>query len=186
MQIEDPQAQAANLDALVEEIEALPDPALRGKMANIVSALLSLYGDGLARIIDIVARQGDPAASAALLAAFAQDELISHLLMLHDLHPVDIEERVAAALEEVRPYLKMHGGNVELIRVEDGVAYLQLQGHCNGCPSSTATLKHSIEEAIHRAAPDLLRIEAEGVTEPKPQPQAFIPLGAVRTISAAS
>ena len=46
--------------------------------------------------------------------------------------------------------------------IEDGVVRLRLQGSCNGCPSSAVTLKLAIEDAIHKAAPDVDRIEAEG------------------------
>ena len=45
---------------------------------------------------------------------------------------------------------------------------MRLGGTCNGCPSSTVTLRNAIEEAIMRAAPELERIEAEGVAEPAP------------------
>ena len=90
--------------------------------------------------------------------------------MLHDLHPEDTETRVARALVEVRPYLKSHGGNVELVKVDNGVAYLRLEGSCHGCPSSTITLKLAIEEAIYKAAPDLVELQVEGVTDPPPPP----------------
>jgi Fe-S cluster biogenesis protein NfuA len=75
---------------------------------------------------------------------------------------------VRQALEGVRPYLGSHGGDVELLGVEDGVARLRLAGTCNGCPSSTVTLQNAIEEALLKAAPDLERIDAEGVAEPQP------------------
>jgi Fe-S cluster biogenesis protein NfuA/nitrite reductase/ring-hydroxylating ferredoxin subunit len=103
-----------------------------------------------------------------LIEALAADELVSHLLLLHGLHPVDVETRVRRALAAVRPDLESHGGNVELRGVEDGVARLRLQGSCNGCPSSTQTLELAIEQAIQQAAPDLEGIEAEEVAEPRP------------------
>jgi Fe-S cluster biogenesis protein NfuA/nitrite reductase/ring-hydroxylating ferredoxin subunit len=102
--------------------------------------------------------------------AFAEDELVSHLLLLHGLHPLDVETRVIQALEEVRPYLQSHGGNVELLGIEGGVARVRMQGSCDGCPSSAMTLKLAIEEAVLKAAPDLEGVEAEGVAEPKPAP----------------
>ncbi|MEJ7843606.1 MAG: NifU family protein, partial [Rubrobacter sp.] len=102
--------------------------------------------------------------------SFAGDELVSHLLLLHGLHPLDVETRVVQALEEVRPYLQSHGGNVEFLGVENGVARLRMQGSCDGCPSSAMTLKLAIEEAVLKAAPDLDGIEAEGVAEPEPAP----------------
>src|SRR4028119_1047027 len=82
--------------------------------------------------------------------AVAEDELVSHLLLLHGLHPLDLETRVVRALEEVRPYLKSHGGNVELLGVEGGVARLRMQGSCSGCPSSTLARKTAIRGAIQK------------------------------------
>ncbi len=70
---------------------------------------------------------------------------------------------------------------MELIGVHDGVARLRLQGSCQGCPSSTVTLKTAIEDAIRKAAPDLEGIEAEGSAEPAPAPPSgFVPLSALR------
>src|SRR4051795_9537844 len=99
----------------------------------------------------------------------AADELAAPLLLLHGLHPVPLEARVRGALDEVRPYLESHGGNVELLGVEEAVVRLRMEGSCSGCPSSTVTLKLAIEDAIHKAAPDIDGIEAEGV-EPAPAP----------------
>jgi Fe-S cluster biogenesis protein NfuA/nitrite reductase/ring-hydroxylating ferredoxin subunit len=162
------QERVARMEMLLGEIEALEDPNARSKAAEVVQVLLELYGEGLARMMDTIA-EGEEREKT--FDAFAGDELISHLLLLHGLHPLDVETRVVRALEEVRPYLQSHGGNVELLGVEGGVARLRMQGSCSGCPSSTMTLKLAIEEAIQKAAPDLDGIEAEGVVEePKPAP----------------
>lgn len=154
------------METLLEQIETLKDPNARSKAAEMVGVLLDLYGDGLARMMDLVYETGNDKA----FESFAQDELVSHLLLLHGLHPLDVETRVVQALEEVRPYLQSHGGNVEFLGVEEGVARLRMQGSCDGCPSSAMTLKLAIEEAVMKAAPDLDGIEAEGVAEPKPAP----------------
>ena len=139
---------------LVARIDALLGQA---QDIELVQALVDLYGEGLARIV-----AHDP----VCVAGLARDELVSHLLLLHGLHPVPLEDRVRGALEDVRPYLEQHGGDVELLGVDGGVARLRLQGSCNGCPSSTATLKHAIEDAIQRVAPDIEAVEAEGAVEP--------------------
>jgi len=144
----------ARIDALLEQVE---DSA---PATELVQALLELYGEGLGRIVT---------QAPGLVAPLTGDEVISHLLLLHGLHPEPLEARVRGALDEVEPYLAQHGGGVELLGVEAGVARLRLEGSCNGCPSSTATLKHAIEEAIQRAAPDVERIEAEGAV-PAPAP----------------
>jgi Fe-S cluster biogenesis protein NfuA/nitrite reductase/ring-hydroxylating ferredoxin subunit len=158
--------QVGRVEALLEEVEALADPLARDKATEALQAVLELYGEGLERIVSVVAERDD----GTLAEALAADELISHLLLLHDLHPVPLEERVRGALESVRPYLASHGGNVELLGVEDGVARLRLEGSCSGCPSSTMTLKLAIEDAIRKAAPDIDDIEAEGAIDPAPAP----------------
>jgi Fe-S cluster biogenesis protein NfuA/nitrite reductase/ring-hydroxylating ferredoxin subunit len=147
----------ARVEALLGEIETLEDPVAREKATEMVQALLEMYGEGLARILDRA--DGE---------ALVQDELVSHLLLLHDLHPLPAEQRVQEALEGVRPYLESHGGDVELVGVEEGVVQVRLHGSCSGCPSSTMTLKLAIEDAIQKAAPEIERVEAEGVSDPAP------------------
>jgi len=162
------QERVARMETLLGEIETLPDQNARSKAAEVVGVLLDLYGEGLARMMEVVAEGEERERT---FDAFAEDELISHLLLLHGLHPLDLETRVIMALEEVRPYLRSHGGNVKLLGVKEGVARLRMQGSCSGCPSSTVTLRLAIEEAIQKSAPDLEGIEAEGVAEePKPAP----------------
>jgi Fe-S cluster biogenesis protein NfuA/nitrite reductase/ring-hydroxylating ferredoxin subunit len=174
MEAEDAGELVARVEGLLEEVEALGDPAAREMATEVAAALLDLYGAGLERIVERVAERDD----GTLATSLADDELVSHLLLLHGLHPVPVETRVRDALEEVRPYLESHGGNVELLSVADGKAHLRLEGSCSGCPSSAMTLKLAIEEAIGKAAPEVERIEAEGVAEPKAG--GLIQLGSLR------
>ncbi len=153
----------ARVEALLEELDRLPDGDGRELATALVQALLDLYGEGLARIVaEVAARDRD----GELAATLGDDELVAHLLLLHGLHPEPLEARVRGALDEVRPYLETHGGNVALLGVEDGVVRLQLQGSCSGCPSSAVTLKHAVEDAIHKAAPDVEEIVAEDAEAP--------------------
>jgi Fe-S cluster biogenesis protein NfuA/nitrite reductase/ring-hydroxylating ferredoxin subunit len=159
----------ARVEGLLEELEGLPDTLARDKATEVLQALLDLYGEGFGRIVDVVAEHDSDGAMAESLAG---DELVAHLLLLHGLHPVPVEQRVRVALEGVRPYLESHGGNVELIGVDDGVVRLALEGSCSGCPSSAMTLKLAIETAIHEAAPDVDEVVAEGaVAEQAPSPR---------------
>jgi Fe-S cluster biogenesis protein NfuA/nitrite reductase/ring-hydroxylating ferredoxin subunit len=167
---------AARIETLIQEIAAFPDPHARATAEELVQALLDMYGEGLARMLELTAQMG--ASGLALIETFARDDLLGSLFLLHGLHPIDIETRIARALIEVRPYLKSHGGNVELVKVEDGIAHLRLEGSCHGCPASTITLKLAIEEAIYKAAPDLDGLQVEGVTDPPPRlgtPVTFVP-----------
>jgi Fe-S cluster biogenesis protein NfuA/nitrite reductase/ring-hydroxylating ferredoxin subunit len=144
--------------ALVGRVDALLERAEDDELAmELVQALVELYGEGLARLVAMVPEP----------AGIAEDELVEHLLLLHDLHPVPLRERVQTALQEVRPYLDSHGGGVEVVAIEGGVVRLRLEGSCSGCPSSAVTLKLAIEDAINKACPDVEEIVAEGVAEPK-------------------
>ena len=66
------------------------------------------------------------------------------------------------ALDSVRPYMESHGGNVELLGIEDGVARIRLEGSCEGCPASASTLELAIKQALDEAAPDLEGLVVEG------------------------
>jgi Fe-S cluster biogenesis protein NfuA/nitrite reductase/ring-hydroxylating ferredoxin subunit len=165
------------LEMLLEEIESFEDPEARARTAEMVQTLLELYGEGLGRIVESIGRLGSEDLKDELLG----DELITHLLLLHGLHPVDVETRVLGALDEVRPYLESHGGNVQFLGIGDGVARVRLEGSCDGCPSSTMTLKLAIEEAVQKAAPELEGVEAEGVAQPPPKPTtAFVAAPTIR------
>jgi Fe-S cluster biogenesis protein NfuA len=150
------------IEVLLEQVEGLADAEARAASLELVGGLLDLYGEGLARMVGHIAERDD----GTLAAALAADEVVAHLLLLHGLHPVPLEERVRGALAEVRPYLETHGGNVELLGVEDGVVRLALEGSCSGCPSSAMTLKLAIEAAIHKAAPDVQDVVAEDAERP--------------------
>jgi len=159
----------AAVDQLVRSLESGSDPATRAAAQELVGTLLELHGAALERILAAIERSGE--AGPAIVEQLALDDMVSGVLLLHDLHPVDRPTRVLQALGKTRPYLQSHGGNVELVGVDDaGVVRLRLQGSCHGCPSSALTLKLAIEEAIHEAAPDVTAIVVE--SEPNGAPAA--------------
>ena len=155
----------ARVDALLQDLESAIGAVPVDTAIELAGALVDLYGEGLARIVGHIAER-DP--DGDLARVLASDELVSHLLLLHGLHPVPLETRVREALAEVRPYLESHGGDVELLDIDDGVVRLAMRGSCDGCASSTMTLKLAIEEAVQRAAPDVEEIVAEGAVEAAP------------------
>ena len=99
----------------------------------------------------------------------AADPLVEGLLLLHGLHPLDVDARIQRALDQVRPYLGSHAGGVQYLGVTDGVARLRLEGSCHGCPSSTVTVQLAIEGAVQDAAPEVTEVVVEGMTAP-PEP----------------
>jgi Fe-S cluster biogenesis protein NfuA len=167
----DPQLadQVGRVEALIAEIEGWSDSHCQAAARELVQALLDLHREGLARLLEGFARAG-PAFSAAV-ETLAGDELVGSLLALHCLHPQSLEARVARGLENARPFLASHGGDVELVGItEEGAVLLRLKGNCQGCPSSRVTLKHAVEEAIYAAAPEVTAIEVEGAVEQPPLP----------------
>lgn len=156
------QSRLQRLDALLCEVEESADPAAAGRTREIVQAVLDLHGTGLERILGHIEAAGD--AGASIVDACARDEVVGGLLLLHSLHPDDLETRIRRALEQVRPALRSHGGNVELLALRDGIVHLRLEGNCHGCPSSAATMKMTIEEAIFANAPEVASIEVQGLT----------------------
>ena len=96
------------------------------------------------------------------MTALTEDPLVESLLLLHDLHPLDVDARIQRALDKVRPYLGSHAGGVQYLGVRDGVARLRLEGSCNGCPSSTVTVQLAIEGAVQDAAPEVTEVRGRG------------------------
>jgi Fe-S cluster biogenesis protein NfuA len=155
-----PEELVERVQELLGSLDEIADPQAQARVGELVGAVLELYGAGLDRILGILTDAGD--AGLPIRDELLDDGIVSSLLLIHGLYPVPLEERVVEALDSVRPFLASHGGNVELLSMEDGIARLQLQGSCNGCPSSAATLEHALREAIDAAAPDLLGLEVEG------------------------
>jgi Fe-S cluster biogenesis protein NfuA/nitrite reductase/ring-hydroxylating ferredoxin subunit len=149
------------IEGLLQELGAVADPRIRAKAEELVRLLMELYGSALARVLEIV---DDTGSADEIFDRLAADDLVASLLVLHGLHPLNVETRIARALDRVRPYLGSHGGDVKFLGVNEGVVHLRLEGSCHGCPSSTVTMKLAIEKAIEEAAPEVVRIEVEGAS----------------------
>jgi Fe-S cluster biogenesis protein NfuA len=152
------------MEELIKAVEQIPDAQTREQTRELVSTLLDLHATGLERALDLVYENEN--GGATMIDKLAQDNVVSNLLILHGLHPLDLETRVRAALAKVKPRLGQHGGSVELIGVTpEGGVKLRLEGNCHGCPSSRVTLKSSIEEELYAAAPDITGLEVEGAVD---------------------
>ena len=156
--------QNRKLEELIQQAEQVGDPVARALLHECLQSLLAFYGDGLARILEIV-REGETK-DRRVLDRLANDPTVRGLLLIHGLHPVDLPTRLRQALEKVRPYMESHGGNVELLVLENDVARFRLQGTCKTCPASSVTLELALRHAIEEACPDLLGFEVEGVEPP--------------------
>lgn len=153
----DSREMARRLQELIEQIQGQPNPAARVLLQECLQSLLAFYGDGLSRILSHIQDCGPGARE--LLQRLGQDPAVSGLLLIHGLHPVALETRLRGALEKVRPYMQSHGGNIELLSLENEVARVRLAGTCKSCPSSAITLELAVRRAVDEACPDLLGFE---------------------------
>jgi Fe-S cluster biogenesis protein NfuA len=164
----------SRLEDVLSQLERTPG-ATAGLALEAVESLAAVYGEALRRIVD---RGGEE-----VVAALADDELVGHLLVLHDLHPASLPERLDRALDEIRPYVRSHGGAVEIAGVEDGVVTVRMSGSCDGCTGASATLEAGIREALLAAAPELVDVVAVddgGTAHPPPASKPVIPLESLR------
>lgn len=168
-----------------ERIDALLDASgsggvvARERAEELVRLTADLYGAGIERILDILYDAGR--LDDDVLAALAGDDLVASLLIVHGLHPYDVSLRVEQALDSVRPYLGSHGGDVELLEVTGaGTVRLRLLGSCDGCPSSSMTLKLAVEGAIEAAAPEITSIEVEDAAD-EARSEGLIPVSSLRS-----
>ena len=73
-----------------------------------------------------------------------------------------VTERVKGVIDEIRPVLQSHGGEVELVGFDEetGVVSVRLQGACKGCPGATMTLKMGIERHLKEKVPEVTSVVA--------------------------
>src|SRR5690625_129645 len=95
------QERMSRIDELLDRVQEIPGPTMDSAI-EAVQALTDVYGEALARMLNLA----DP----ELARRLSDDELVGHLLVLHDVHPESVETRAERALDSVRPYIESHGG----------------------------------------------------------------------------
>lgn len=72
-----------------------------------------------------------------------------------------MEEKIKAALEQIRPVLQRDGGDIEFVELtSDNIVKVRLQGHCAGCPGARMTLKGIVERILVESYPEIAGVEA--------------------------
>lgn len=156
-------ARAERIEELVNKLEAAGDPELHTAALELLQSVMDLHGAALQRVMEIISHgnEGDH-----LTQQLLADDMVASLLLLHGLHPEDMETRVLRAVDKVRPRLQPHGGDVEVVGVENGAVRLRLHKNGGGCASTGATLKAMVEDAVTEAAPDADQIVVETAEQP--------------------
>jgi len=144
---------------LVQKIEDIADPAVQATAKELLGLLMELHGTGLEKMLEITCRAGDPGVS--IIDDLARDPLVSSLLILYGLHPESLGTRVTKALDRIRPGLRKHGGEVELLVVDEGVVRVRIDVGGQVCGSTLKTIRSTVEEAVYENAPDITSLFIE-------------------------
>ena len=177
------QVKVQRIGELVAELENISDPESRAGAKALVQLLLDMHAVGLERALEIVAKNQE--SGSRIIDDLGRDALVGSLLVLYGLHPLDLEGRIAQAVEKVRPRVRKGGGELELLGIEGGTVRVQVQVTGHACGSTGKTLKAMVEDALYEAAPDIGHLAIEGLDEPAGS-SGFVPLGKLGGVTAAA
>lgn len=158
---------------LAEVLTSHDDPSTAATAEELLDWIDVFHANGVGRMVEMIREwRGD-----ILLESLHADPIASSLLDAYGLGSgTDIESArvyVQAALAEVRPYLHSHGGDMEVVSIEDGVVRLKLHGSCDGCTGADATIVDQVERSLQTHWVDYRRVEIEEMdAEPHPPPAA--------------
>jgi Fe-S cluster biogenesis protein NfuA len=155
-----------SIETLLSRIDHSGDPSLKSDVRELVQLVMDLHGAGLERILELAGDDG-------LAQKMGQDDLVGSLLILYGIHPQPFEERIAQALDKVRPRLRSREGKVDLLSTEDGAVHLRLRANGHGCGSTAQALKEIVEGALYGAVPDITSLVIDGAEDSR---QGFVPL----------
>ncbi len=162
------------LDRVAELTTALldnSDAEVAGRAEELLDWLDVYHREGLGRLVEMVRQwRGE-----LFLEQAALDPVVGELLATYglgvDADAATTDRVVQLALDEVRPYVHSHGGEIEVLSVTDGVVRLKMHGSCNGCTAADDTVTRRIEVALREHWIDFRRVELEEPTEaPHPPP----------------
>lgn len=163
---------AKRVDDAVAALDDL-DPAARAAAEELQGAIEAVHRAGL---VTIVRRLREDEDTRPVLFELVDDPVVHLLLSLHGIVRPDPVTHANQVLESVRPQLHSHGGDVALVRVEEGTAFVRLEGACNGCSMSSVTLRNLVEEALVQGVPAINAVEVVA-NEPTP---TLIPVESLR------
>lgn len=146
---------------LAEALTSHDDPATAASAEELLDWIDVFHANGVGRLVEMIREwRGD-----ILLESVAADPIAGSLLRAYglgsDADPESARLAVQAGLTEVRPYLHSHGGDMEVVSIEDGVVRLKLHGSCDGCTGAEATIVDRVERALQTHWVDFRRIELE-------------------------
>lgn len=167
------------LQALLVALESTRDDQTRQAAQQLVQAVLELHGAALADMLALVREAGTQPAD-TLLPRFASNPRVAALLLLHDLHPQDLETRARKAIERLRPVFGVRGVRADLVATAPGMVRVRVtaSGQKTQRPAA-AEIRHDIEAALLTAAPDVAEVVIDGIETTSAATEVYVPLSAV-------
>ncbi len=153
--VDDFQTLAERVDKAIAEVRALDGEAQRKALA-MKRAIEDFHKLGLVKIAQKLKASPE---GKALLFELVDEPSVHALFAMHGVIRADLRTRVSRVIDMVRPYMKSHGGDVELVDVTPDTVFLKLHGACNGCSMSSVTLRNGVEEALRENVPEIHKIE---------------------------
>lgn len=170
------ETRAARLDAAQRAVERL-DPEARVVAEEYAAAVDAHVAAVLKHLVVLL--RGDDRGRELLYEAVDEPEVYAALVKAGIVKP-SLAMRAVQVLDGVRPYLTSHNGDVELVRIEDGIAYVRLLGACQSCGSATETLRDSVAEALLDNLPEIREVRDVPPDSAPAAPQTtFIPLSSL-------
>jgi Fe-S cluster biogenesis protein NfuA len=167
----------ARIEKLIGALEEL-DPAAREPARALLEVVLDLHGAGLKRVIELI---DEAPGGALLLERMAADERVEALLLLHGLHPDDLQTRIHQVLERLHPHVGVHGLSLETVAVSEEAVRIRIHGDVRGKGAKLKGLREELETAVLEAAPEVARVEIDGLDDLN---ATFVPVSSLRKASA--
>lgn len=149
------------VEEILDRLAATGDDEARARAEELVRVLMDFYGAGLARTLELLGRRGAREPGGDPAAALLGDELVASLLVLHDLHPEDLDARIGRALHSIRQHPVEKAG----FDATTGVLRLRPTGSAGcGCPSTQEAVRQAAVDALACFAPEVTGVELEPAT----------------------
>jgi hypothetical protein len=153
------------LQELIRALDTHPDPTAREPARELLALVLDLHGIGLAKLMATVAAADG---GTSIMARLVENDQVRALLLLHGLHPDDLETRIRRAVDRLQPHVGIHGLRLDVAAIAGGTVRLRVRGA--GAAAIPAPLPWSlpgeIENAVLDAAPDVEQVVIDGLDLP--------------------
>ncbi|MEM7555266.1 MAG: NifU family protein [Cyanobacteria bacterium P01_A01_bin.84] len=152
----------SNIEELVKDISRFEaiisewDESQRCVVVGLQRAIEELHKEALTRLIKSLKQE-----SMIALRHAVEDEVVYGVLLYHELVKPPLQQRIQTAIDEVRPGLNNHYGDVELVAVKPpDTVEVRLTGTCKHCAASNLTLSELVEQTIQDHCPEIKNVVA--------------------------